>query len=221
MISRISPWFVGLFLNVLSCSSGYQLDDQGSQGELNLTELIGVPLPPFVSFVTGMHGYPAYSFETDANVGRLTRSFIPDPFYYDFAITVTAKPTTRRGGVLFAITDASQKVVQLGVALSEVEDGSQRVIFYYSDPATGGKTQEAASFKMGDMTGRWARFTITVQGAEVRLFMDCEEYHRVAFTRSPQPLTFETSSGIFIGKAGGTDLPSFVRHPVVSLSENY
>lgn len=84
--------------------------DPGSQGDLDLTELIGVPLPPSVSFVTGFEGYPAYSFGPGANVGRLTKSFIPDPFYYDFAITVTAKPTTQHGGVLFAITDAYQKV---------------------------------------------------------------------------------------------------------------
>lgn len=77
---------------------------------MDLTELIGVPLPPSVSFVTGFEGYPAYSFGPDANVGRLAKSFIPDPFYYDFAVTVTAKPTTRRGGMLFAITDAYQKV---------------------------------------------------------------------------------------------------------------
>jgi collagen type XVIII alpha/collagen type XV alpha len=43
-------------------------------------------------------------------VGRLTRSFIPDPFYPSFAITVMAKPTTPRGGVLFAVTNANQKV---------------------------------------------------------------------------------------------------------------
>lgn len=47
--------------------------------------------------------------------------------------------------------------------------------------------------------------------------MDCEEYHRVAFTRSPQPLTFEASSGIFVGNAGGTGLPRFV----VSLSTSW
>lgn len=57
--------------------------------------------------------------------------------------------------------------MHLGVALSAVEDGSQRVVLYYTDPGTPGGTQEAASFKMGDLTGRWARFTLTVQGAEV------------------------------------------------------
>lgn len=91
-------------------ASAFVFSDRGSQGALDLTELIGVPLPPSVSFVTGFEGYPAYSFGPDANVGRLTKSFIPDPFYSDFAITVTAKPTTRRGGMLFAITDAYQKV---------------------------------------------------------------------------------------------------------------
>ncbi|XP_038828936.1 collagen alpha-1(XVIII) chain-like [Salvelinus namaycush] len=176
---------------------------------MDLTELIGVPLPPSVSFVTGFEGFPAYSFGPDANVGRLTKSFIPDPFYRDFTVIVTAKPTTRHGGVLFAITDAYQRVVQLGVALSPVEDGSQQVLLYYTDPGVG-STQEAASFKLADLTGRWARFTLTVQGTEVRLYMDCEEYHRVAFQRSPEPLTFEASSGVFVGNAGGTGLERFV-----------
>lgn len=59
------------------------------------------------------------------------------------------------------------QTVLLGVALAEVEDGAQRVVLYYTDPGTRGGTREAASFKMGDLTGRWARFTLTVQGAEV------------------------------------------------------
>lgn len=53
------------------------------------------------------------------------------------------------------------------MGLSEVEDGSQRVVLYYTELGTRGGTQEAASFKMGDLTGRWARFTLTVQGSEV------------------------------------------------------
>lgn len=83
---------------------------QSSQGVLDLTELIGIPLPPSVSFVTGYEGYPAYSFGPDNTVGRLATSHVPNPFYYDFAVSVTIKPTTQRGGVLFAITDRFQKV---------------------------------------------------------------------------------------------------------------
>lgn len=58
-----------------------------------------------------------------------------------------------------------EKVVKLGVALSEVEDGSQRVVLYYTGFRTA--TMEAASFKLGELTGRWAKFTLTVQGPEV------------------------------------------------------
>ncbi len=183
--------------------------ERDSSSQLDLTELIGVPLPPSVSFITGFEGFPAYSFGPDANVGRLTRSFIPDPFYRDFSISVTARPSSRSGGVLFAVTDALQRTVQMGVSLAPVEDGSQSVVLYYTEPGAT-STQEAASFKMGDLTGRWARFTLAVQGEEVRLYMDCEEHHRVSFRRSPDPLTFQPSSGIFIGNAGGTRLQRFV-----------
>lgn len=128
----------------------------------------------------------------------------------------------------------------LGLELSEVEDSSQRVVLYYTDDRHN-STQEAASFKLGELTRRWARFTLTVQGSEVaavlhalttatrlvqqrscgcnvvcsrrsqvRLYMDCEEHHRVAFNRSETPLTFDDSSGIFVGNAGGSGLPRFV-----------
>ena len=58
---------------------------------MDLTELIGVPLPPSVSFTPGFEGFPAYSFGPDTNIGRLTRTFVPDPFYRDFAIIVTVR----------------------------------------------------------------------------------------------------------------------------------
>lgn len=58
------------------------------------------------------------------------------------------------------------KVVFLGLELSEVEDSSQRIVLYYTD-ILHDTTQEAASFKMGELTGRWARFTLTMQGSEV------------------------------------------------------
>lgn len=108
--------------------------ENGPPGALDLTELIGVPLPPSVSFVTGFEGYPAYSFGPDANVGRLAKSFIPDPFYHDFAVTVTAKPTTHRGGVLFAITDAYQKVffcVFLASLTVMLANGANMLLYFY------------------------------------------------------------------------------------------
>lgn len=187
----------------LSC-----VTERGSKGNLDLTELIGVPLPPFVSFITGYGGFPAYSFGPDANIGRLTRTLIPQPFYRDFAITITVKPNSDHGGVLFAITDAFQKTIYLGVRLSPVDDSTQRVIMYYTEPGSQ-ISREAASFKVPVMTNKWNRFTLAVQGNEIILFMDCEEYNRVQFQRSGEVLLFESSSGIFVGNAGATGLERF------------
>lgn len=77
--------------------------------------------------------------------------------------------------------------MHLGVALSEVEDGSQRVVLYYTDPGTRIGTQEAASFKMGDLTGRWARFTLTVQGAEVGV-MGSVDFTHASWPRGTQKM---------------------------------
>lgn len=190
-------------LVTLSCFA-----ERGSKGHLDLTELIGVPLPPSVSFITGYGGFPAYSFGPEANIGRLTRTLIPQPFYRDFAVTVTVKPNSDHGGVLFAVTDAFQKTIYLGIRLSPVDDNTQRIIMYYTEPGSH-ISREAASFKVPVMTNKWNRFTITVQENDIVLFMDCEEYQRVQFQRSAQALFFEPSSGIFVGNAGATGLERF------------
>ena len=183
-----------------------------SRGHLDLTELIGVPLPSSVSFVTGYGGFPAYSFGPGANVGRPARTLIPPTFFRDFAISVMAKPSSARGGVLFAITDAFQKVIYLGLRLSGVEDGGQRVILYYTEP--GSKvSREAAAFPVPVMTHRWNRFAMVVQGEEVTLLVDCEEHSHVPFPRSSRALAFEPSAGIFVGNAGATGLERFTVSP--------
>lgn len=186
--------------------------ESASQSPLDLTELIGVPLPSSVSFVTGYGGFPAYSFGPGANVGRPARTLIPPTFFWDFAISVTVKPSSPQGGVLFAITDAFQKVIYLGLRLSGVEDGRQRVILYYTEPGSR-VSQEAAAFSVPVMTHRWNRFTVIVQGEEVTLFMDCKELGHTPFQRSSQALALESSAGIFVGNAGATGLERFTVSP--------
>lgn len=92
--------------------------------------------------------------------------------------------------------------------LSAVDDSTQRIILYYTEPGSQ-VSREAASFKVPVMTNRWNRFTVTVQGNDVALFMDCEEYQRALFQRSDQALVFESGSGIFVGNAGATGLEKF------------
>ncbi|KAK2120052.1 hypothetical protein P7K49_001438, partial [Saguinus oedipus] len=182
--------------------------ESASQGHLDLTQLIGVPLPSSVSFVTGYGGFPAYSFGPGANVGRPARTLIPSTFFRDFAISVTVKPSSTRGGMLFAITDAFQKVIYLGLRLSGVEDGQQRIILYYTELGSH-VSQEVAAFSVPVMTHRWNRFAVIVQGEEVTLLVDCEEHSRISFQRSSRPLAFESSAGIFVGNAGATGLERF------------
>lgn len=72
-----------------SLSLSLHLSERGSGGHLDLTELIGVPLPPSVAFTPGYEGFPAFNFGPEANIGRLTKTFVPGSFYKDFAIIVT------------------------------------------------------------------------------------------------------------------------------------
>lgn len=71
------------------CDGRLFVSDRGLGSHVDLMQLIGVPLPPSVSFAPGFEGFPAYSFGPGANIGRLTETFVPGPFYRDFAIIVT------------------------------------------------------------------------------------------------------------------------------------
>ncbi|XP_078254467.1 collagen alpha-1(XV) chain-like isoform X3 [Rhinoraja longicauda] len=185
------------------------LTERRSNDHIDLTGLIGVPLPPSVAFITGFEGFPAYSFGPDANIGRLTKTMIPQSFYRDFAILVTIKPASDDGGVLFAITNSYQNIIYLGVKLTAVLNGNQQIVLFYTESGSQ-TTQEVASFKVESMTSKWTRFSLSIQGDLVTLYVDCDEYEQRRLARSPQALFFEPSSGIFIGNAGGTGLTKFI-----------
>lgn len=63
--------------------------DASSGSHLDLMEVIGVPLSPSVSLTSGYEGFQAYNFGPEANIGRLTKTFVPGSFSRDFAIIVT------------------------------------------------------------------------------------------------------------------------------------
>ncbi|XP_069776729.1 collagen alpha-1(XV) chain-like isoform X2 [Narcine bancroftii] len=189
--------------------SAQLLEERRSNDHIDLTGLIGVPLPPSVGFITGYDGSAAYDFGPDANIGRLTKSMIPQSFYRDFAILVTIMPTSDNGGVLFAITNSYQNIIYLGVRLTAVLNGNQQIVLFYTESGSH-TSQEVASFQVSAMTNKWIRFALSIQGEFAILYLDCEEYQRSHFTRSPQALFFEPSSGIFIGNAGATGLNKFI-----------
>ncbi|XP_072427289.1 collagen alpha-1(XV) chain-like isoform X1 [Chiloscyllium punctatum] len=183
--------------------------ERGSNDHIDLTGLIGVPLPPSVAFITGYEGFPAFSFGPGANIGRLTKTMIPQSFYRDFAILVTIKPASDDGGALFAITNSYQNIIYLGVKLSAVWNNSQQIVLFYTE--SGSETSyEVASFEVPPMTNKWTRFALSVEDEFVTLYLDCDEYQQNHFTRSREALHFEPSSGIFIGNAGAAGLNKFI-----------
>lgn len=71
------------------------------------------------------------------------------------------RPTNKRGGVLFAITDTHQKVVELGLALTPVHGDLQKILLYYTDEEQASHSHKAAAFSVPDMTDQWIRFTVS------------------------------------------------------------
>lgn len=65
------------------------MSDLSPGGHLDLMELIGSPLPPWVNLTPGYEGLRAFNFQSEANIGRHTKTFVPGSFYRDFAIIVT------------------------------------------------------------------------------------------------------------------------------------
>ncbi|KAF7235516.1 Collagen alpha-1(XVIII) chain [Varanus komodoensis] len=172
--------------------------------EVGLLELIGDPPPEQITKVYGPDNSPGYVFGLDANTGQVARYHLPSPFYRDFSLLFHVQPTRDKAGVLFAITDASQSIIYVGVKLSEVKDGKQQIIFYYTEPGSQ-NSYAAATFVVPSLVDRWTRFAISVEEEEVILYMDCEEYERVRFERSPDEMELEDGSGLFVAQAGGAD----------------
>ncbi|XP_062337682.1 LOW QUALITY PROTEIN: collagen alpha-1(XVIII) chain-like [Osmerus eperlanus] len=178
------------------------------QLHVDLLELVGVPLPPSVSFTQGYEdGGPAYSFGPDSNIGRLARSFVPSPFYRDFAVLATVRPSSARGGVLFAITDAKQEVVRLGLEVRPARARYQNVVLHYSE---GRSHKLSAVFTVAPMTEEWAMLSVVVEGDRASLTVDCGPAEVLPLARRSGRFSFHQESGIFVANAGSAGMERFV-----------
>lgn len=184
--------------------------------EVSLLELIGDPPPEEILKIYGPDNNPGYVFGPNANTGQVARYHLPSPFYRDFSLLFHIQPTTPRAGVLFAVTDSSQSIIYVGVKLSDLQAGKQRIIFYYTEPGSP-SSYAAATFTVPTLLNQWTRFAISVEEDEVVLYLDCEEYERVRFERSPDEMELEQGSGLFVAQAGGADPDKYqVRRPWVT-----
>lgn len=178
---------------------------------VSLLQLIGDPLPEDISQFTDANGNIGYVFKPDANMGQLALAHLPSPFYRDFSLIFHLKPTSERGGVVFAVTDAEQHIMYVGVKLTEVRAGHQSVVFYYTEPDSEA-SYEAASFTVPSMRDRWTRFALAVQDEKVTFYLNCDMDRTMVarFERSPDAMELESAAGMFVGHAGGADPDHFL-----------
>lgn len=169
---------------------------------MTLLELIGDP-PPEILEVDGPDGSPAYLFGPDSNMGQLARAYFPSPFYRNFALMFTLKPTSDSGGTIFSVMDSSQQIMYVGVKLSEVRGSGQDVIFYYSEPGAE-RSFEAARFRGPSMKDVWTRIAVAVKDDKVMFYLNCvTEPQVMRIERSPDQMELEAGAGVFVAQAGG------------------
>lgn len=205
----VSPWHPDCFVPPKHTLTGFFLLFAESLGtEVGLLQLLGEPPPQQVTQVDDPDVGPAFVFGPDANSGQVARYHFPSPFFRDFSLHFHVRPATEDAGVLFAITDAAQAVVSVGVKLSGVRDGHQHIQLLYTEPGAT-RTHTAASFRLPAFTGQWTRFALSVDGATVALFVDCDLFQRVPLARSPRGLELEPGAGLFVAQAGGADPDKF------------
>ncbi|XP_034077359.1 collagen type XVIII alpha 1 chain a isoform X1 [Gymnodraco acuticeps] len=177
---------------------------------VTLLQLIGDPPPSTITQVFGPDSSPGYVFGPDANSGQLARTYLPSPFYRDFALIFNLKPTSERGGTIFSITDAAQQIMYVGVKLSAVQGGNQYVILYYTEPDSQ-QSYEAARFLAPSMKDTWTRFAIAVRDDKVMFYLNCDTDPQVMrLERSPDEMELEAGAGVFVGQAGGADPEKFL-----------
>ncbi|CAH1249517.1 COL15A1 [Branchiostoma lanceolatum] len=184
--------------------------ESGGQQDIDLLQMIGVPLPTPIRFVSGYDGFPAFEFGSEANIGRLARTFFPNMFYKDFSILVTTRPNFQEGGILFAVTNSFQTVIQLGLKIADAGKGRsgeelQNITFIYTDTRNSEVTQEVAKFTIPTTAGEWLRFSLSVRGNAVTLYYDCEERETQFFDRTVSQLEFAPAAAVFVGQAGAAE----------------
>ncbi|XP_014827489.1 PREDICTED: collagen alpha-1(XVIII) chain-like isoform X3 [Poecilia mexicana] len=195
--SRLQLFLRCVLLLILPAAS------QWSDSGVTLLQLIGDPPPEKIPEVDGPDNSPAYLFGPESATGQLARAHFPNPFYRNFALIFSLKPTSDDGGIVFSITDSSQQVMHLGVKLSAVQGSEQNVILFYSEAGTR-QSKEAARFRVPSMTNAWNRFAVAVKDDKAMLYLNCDvEPQVMRMERSAGELELESGSGVFVGQAGG------------------
>lgn len=148
----------------------------------------------------GHDGFPAFGFRARSNVKIAHRQILPERLPAEFSILVRAKPSSRRGGFLFAVVNPYDTVVELGVQLSP-ENQDTNISLFYTDSGQI-SSQVIANFTVPRLVGKWASFAFRILTENITLFYNCNETDTVVVQRNPLELVFDSASTLYIAQAG-------------------
>jgi len=153
-----------------------------------------------IEFGEAEDGFPAFRFLQTADVKSPYRMLLPEKLY-EFAILITFRQSSLKGGYLFSVVNPLDTVVQLGVHLSPVVKNSYNVSLVYTqaDQSIGRKL---ASFGVAHVPDKWNSIALQVLTDRVSFYYDCELRNTSLVTREPLELVFDSASTLYIGQAG-------------------
>ncbi|KAH8322904.1 hypothetical protein KR059_010319 [Drosophila kikkawai] len=168
--------------------------------EYTLTDIMNNNQFTGIEFGEAEDGFPAFRFLQTADVKSPYRMLLPEKLY-EFAILITFRQSSPKGGYLFSVVNPLDTVVQLGVHLSPVVKNSYNVSLVYTqaDQSIGRKL---ASFGVAHVPDKWNSIALQVLSDKVSFYYDCELRNTTPVVREPIELVFDSASTLYIGQAG-------------------
>ncbi|KAH8239973.1 hypothetical protein KR032_009864 [Drosophila birchii] len=168
--------------------------------EYTLTDIMNNNQFTGIEFGEGEDGFPAFRFLQTADVMSPYRMLLPEKLY-EFAILITFRQSSLKGGYLFSVVNPLDTVVQLGVHLSPVVKNSYNVSLVYTQA---GQTigHKLASFGLAYVPDKWNSIALQVLSDKVSFYYDCVLRNTTPVVREPIELVFDSASTLYIGQAG-------------------
>nr|XP_017009453.1 collagen alpha-1(XV) chain isoform X8 [Drosophila takahashii] len=168
--------------------------------EYTLTDIMNNNQFAGIEFGEAEDGFPAFRFLQTADVKSPYRMLLPEKLY-EFAILITFRQSSLKGGYLFSVVNPLDTVVQLGVHLSPVVKNSYNVSLVYTQ-ADQNIGRKLASFGVAHVPDKWNSIALQVLSDKVSFYYDCELRNTTQVTREPIELVFDSASTLYIGQAG-------------------
>ncbi|XP_030746994.1 collagen alpha-1(XVIII) chain-like isoform X3 [Sitophilus oryzae] len=201
---------IWIFLSPTLGEDEFALPPSFAQGEspgvfdYNLLDAVKIPLQdPKTQYVADSEdGFPAFGFKAGSDVKMARRQILPDVLSPEFAVLISAKPRTKRGGFVFAVVNPLDTVVELGVRIGP-ENGTFTVLsLFYTDYVAEVNSQIIANFTVPKFTNKWTKFAFRVTLENITLFFNCTEADTVSVQRKPLELVFDSASTLYLAQAG-------------------